>query len=85
MELHSTAYGMDNTLSPIETPLKELMSNAINNLPSNIFENVEFSNNGWKNSESLHLTGDSKVIIPIAPFYSNQDHNPSALQGGGIL
>lgn len=50
-----------------------------------IFENVEFSNNGWKNSESLHLTGDSKVIIPIAPFYSNQDYNASALQGGGIL
>ena len=92
MELHSTAYGMDNTLSPIETPLKELMSNAINNLPSNIFENVEFELNEQNNKYEILEVEDGiknnafviKNINDKDIIYQRQDSNlvPYSIQDG---
>ena len=36
MDLRSSSFGMENTLNPLETPIEELMNNAINILPSEI-------------------------------------------------
>lgn len=92
MELHSTAYGMDNTLSPIETPLNELMSNAIKNLPSNIFENVEFELNEQNNKYEILEVEDGiknnafviKNINDKDIIYQRQDSNlvPYSIQDG---
>lgn len=38
MELHSTPYGYDNTLNPLDEDVNVLMEKAIDNLPSNIYE-----------------------------------------------
>lgn len=38
MELHSTSYGYDNTLSPIDENINVLMNKAIDNLPINVYE-----------------------------------------------
>ena len=40
MEQKSSAFGFENTLSPIDIPLNDLLLKAIENLPSNIYENV---------------------------------------------
>lgn len=53
MELHSTAYGYDNTLSPADEDINVLMSNAIDNLPKNIYEEVYFEINEENNLEVL--------------------------------
>lgn len=94
MELQSTAYGMDSTLSPVDTPLEELMNNAINNLPSNIFENITFEINeqnsnyqileadeNIKNNAFVIRNCDGKDII-----YQRQDSNlvPYSIQDGII-
>ena len=42
MELQSTAYGYDNTLAPIDEDINVLMNQAIENLPSNIYEQTNF-------------------------------------------
>lgn len=76
-ELYLNAKGKDNNQADAST--------WANNGYETEFVNVEFANNGWKNSECLHLTGDARAIIPIAPFYSRDSYNPSALKGGGIL
>ena len=76
-ELYLNAKGKDNNQADYNV--------WENNGYETIFKNVEFEDNGWKNSECLHLTGDSRAIIPISPFYSNDSYNASALKGGGIL
>lgn len=76
-ELYLNAKGKDNNQADANV--------WANNGYETEFVNVEFANNGWKNSECLHLTGDARAIIPIAPFYSRDSYNPQALQGGGIL
>lgn len=42
MELESTAYGYDNTLSPIDEDINVLLDQALENLPSNIYEKTVF-------------------------------------------
>lgn len=39
---------------------------------------------GWMNN-ALHLTGGSKAIVGITPFYSATEYNESRRIGGGIL
>lgn len=53
MELHSTAYGYDNTLSPSDEDINVLINNAIENLPKNIYEKVEFDIDKENNLEVL--------------------------------
>lgn len=53
MELHSTAYGYDNTLSPTDEDINVLMNNAIDNLPKNIYEEVYFETNEENDLEVL--------------------------------
>lgn len=53
MELQSTAYGYDNTLSPIDEDINVLMNKAIENLPSNIYEQTNFIQNEENDYEVL--------------------------------
>ena len=54
MKLHSTAYGYDNTLSPIEgEDINYLMSEAIRNLPIDIYEQKIFLQNVENDYEVL--------------------------------
>ena len=53
MELESTAYGYDNTLSPIDEDINVLMNQAIEHLPSNIYEQTFFEHNEDNNYEVL--------------------------------
>lgn len=53
MELQSTAYGYDNTLSPIDEDINVLMNKAIENLPSNIYEQTSFIQNEENDYEIL--------------------------------
>lgn len=92
MELQSTAFGMDNTLSPINKPLEELMSNAINNLSSNIFENVTYEINEQNSEYEILEAEDSiknnafviKSINGKDVIYQRQDSNliPYSIQDG---
>lgn len=92
MELQSTAYGMDNTLSPSDKPLEELINNAINNLSSNIFENITYEINE-QNSEYDILEAEDNIknnafviknINGIDVIYQRQDSNliPYSIQDG---
>lgn len=75
MELHSTLYGYDNTLSPIDEDINMLMNKAIDNLPSNIYEKsiyVDDENNDYevldaddniKNNAFTIINKDGKNII----------------------
>ena len=53
MELHSTAYGFDNTLSPIDEDMNVLLKQALENLPSNIYEKTAFIQNEDTNYDVL--------------------------------
>ena len=53
MKLQSTAYGYDNTLSPIEEDMNILMNKAIKNLPNNIYEKTAVIQNVDSNYEVL--------------------------------
>lgn len=53
MELQSTAYGYDNTLSPIDEDINVLMNQAIEHLPSNIYEQTNYIQNEENDYEVL--------------------------------
>lgn len=53
MELESTAYGYDNTLSPIDEDINVLLEQALENLPSNIYEKTAFVQNEDTNYDIL--------------------------------
>lgn len=53
MKLESTAYGYDNTLSPIDEDINILMNRAIDNLPSNIYEQTSYIQNEENDYEVL--------------------------------
>ena len=59
MELHSTPYGYDNTLSPIDEDLKVLINNALINLPNNIYEKSNIVQN--ENNEYKTLDADDSI------------------------
>ena len=94
MELQSTAYGMDNTLSPIDTPLKELMNKAIEKLPSEIFENITYEINEQNSNYEIldadeNIKNNAFVIRNIEGkdiIYQRQDSNliPYQIQDGMI-
>ena len=60
MELHSTAYGYDNTLSPIDEDMNVLLKQALENLPSNIYEKTAFIQNEDTNYDVLDADGNIK-------------------------
>lgn len=75
MELHSTSYGYDNTLNPLDEDVNVLMKKAIDNLPSNIYEKSMYiadENNDYevldadddiKNNAFTIINKDGKDII----------------------
>ena len=94
MELKSSPYGMENTLNPSDTSLEELMEQAIEELPSNIYEiapyeiseqNSEYeileAEDDIKNNAFVIIKKDNKKII-----YQRQDSNlvPYQIQDGMI-
>lgn len=82
MELQSTAYGYDNTLSPIDEDINVLMNQAIEHLPSNIYEQTNYiqnEENGYevldaddsiKNNAFTIINNDGKDIIYQRSFSS---------------
>lgn len=82
MELESTAYGYDNTLSPIDEDINILMNQAIEHLPSNIYEQTNFIHNedndydvldaddSIKNNAFTIINKDGKDIIYQRSFSS---------------
>ena len=82
MELESTAYGYDNTLSPIDEDINVLMNQAIEHLPSNIYEQTNFIHNddndydvldaddSIKNNAFTIINKDGKDIIYQRSFSS---------------
>ena len=93
MELQSTAYGYDNALSPIDEDIKVLMKQAIENLPSNIYEQTFFeikednnyeildADDSIKNNAFVIINKDGKDII-----YQRNNSNliPYSIQDGMI-
>ncbi len=92
LELKSFQYGMENTLNPSDTSLEELMEQAIDELPSNIYEiapyeiseqNSEYeileAEDDIKNNAFVVIEKDNKKII-----YQRQDSNliPYQIQDG---
>ena len=75
MELHSTSYGYDNTLNPLDGDVNLLMEKAIDNLPRNIYEKSMYiadENNDYevldadddiKNNAFTIINKDGKDII----------------------
>lgn len=75
MELHSTSYGYDNTLNPLDEDVNVLMNKAIDNLPSNIYEKSVYiadENNDYevldaddniKNNAFTIINKDGKDVI----------------------
>ena len=75
MELQSTAYGMDNTLSPIDEDINVLMSQAIDNLPKDIYKKLDYelsvdndydvieADDSIKNNAFVIINQDGKDII----------------------
>lgn len=82
MELQSTAYGYDNTLSPIDEDINVLMNQAIEHLPSNIYEQTNYIQNeendyevldaddSIKNNAFTIINNDGKDIIYQRSFSS---------------
>lgn len=60
MELHSTPYGYDNTLSPVDEDINVLMNKAIDNLPSNIYEKSMYVADENNDYEVLDADDDIK-------------------------
>ena len=94
MEQKTSPYGMENTLNPSETSLEELMTQAIKELPSNIYENAPYeiseqnseyeileASDDIKNNAFVVIEQDNKKII-----YQRQDSNliPYQIQDGMI-
>ena len=75
MELQSTAYGMDNTLSPIDEDISVLMNQAIDNLPKDIYKKLDYelsvdnnydvieADDSIKNNAFVIINQDNKDII----------------------
>ncbi len=61
MELQSTAYGYDNTLSPTDEDINILMEQAIHNLPRNIYEKVTYNEEEINNEYEI-LDADDDTI-----------------------
>ena len=82
MELESTAYGYDNTLSPIDEDINVLLEQALENLPSNIYEKTTFvqsedtnydildADDSIKNNAFTIINKDGKDIIYQRSFSS---------------
>ena len=82
MELQSTAYGYGNTLSPIDEDINVLMNQAIEHLPSNIYEQTNYIQNeendyevldaddSIKNNAFTIINNDGKDIIYQRSFSS---------------
>lgn len=82
MELESTAYGYDNTLSPIDEDINVLLDQALENLPSNIYEKTTFvqsedtnydildADDSIKNNAFTIINKDGKDIIYQRSFSS---------------
>lgn len=82
MELHSTSYGYDNTLSPIDENINVLMNKAIDNLPINVYEKSMYiadENNDYevldaddsiKNNAFTIINKDGKDVIYQRVFSS---------------
>ena len=82
MELHSTSYGYDNTLSPIDENINVLMNKAIDNLPINVYEKLMYiadENNDYevldaddsiKNNAFTIINKDGKDVIYQRVFSS---------------
>ena len=82
MELESTAYGYDNTLSPIDEDINVLLDQALENLPSNIYEKTAFvksedtnyaildADDSIKNNAFTIINKDGKDIIYQRSFSS---------------
>ena len=66
MELQSTAYGYDNTLFPIDEDINILMNQAIEHLPSNIYEQTNYIQNEENDYDdylrSLHMEAECKTF-----------------------
>lgn len=82
MELHSTAYGFDNTLSPVDEDINVLMNKALEKLPTNNYEQTTFIQNedndyevldaddSIKNNAFAIINHDGKDIIYQRSFSS---------------
>ena len=82
MELHSTSYGYDNILSPIDENINVLMNKAIDNLPINVYEKSMYiadENNDYevldaddsiKNNAFTIINKDGKDVIYQRVFSS---------------
>lgn len=82
MELHSTSYGYDNTLSPIDENINVLMNKAIDNLPINVYEKSMYiadENNDYevldaddsiKNNAFTIINKDGKDVVYQRVFSS---------------
>lgn len=82
MELHSTAYGFDNTLSPVDEDINVLMNKALEKLPTNNYEQTTFIQNedndyevldaddSVKNNAFAIINHDGKDIIYQRSFSS---------------
>lgn len=94
MEQKTSPYGMENTLNPSDTNLEDLMEKAIEELPSNIYENAPYeiseqnseyevleATDDIKNNAFVIIEKDNKKII-----YQRQDSNliPYQIQDGMI-
>ena len=87
MELESTAYGYDNTLSPIDEDINVLLDQALENLPSNIYEKTAFiqsedtnydvldADDSIKNNAFTIINKDGKDIIYQRSFSSLVPYN----------
>lgn len=60
MELHSTPYGYDNTLNPLDEDVNVLMEKAIDNLPSNIYKKSMYVADENNDYEVLDADDDIK-------------------------
>ena len=92
MDLRSSPFGMENTLNPVETPIEELMNNAINKLPSEIYEKANYEVNEINNQYEIFEASDDiknnafviKNIDNKEVIYQRQDSNliPYTIQEG---
>lgn len=73
MELESTAYGYDNTLSPIDEDINVLMNQAIENLPKNIYKKVNFDIDKENNLEVLDADDSIKNNVFIIKNIDGKD------------
>ena len=92
MDLRSSPFGMESTLNPVETPIEELMNNAINKLPSEIYEKANYEVNEINSQYEIFEASDDiknnafviKNIDNKEVIYQRQDSNliPYTIQEG---